>query len=359
MKKYIDRKLFLILLAYMAAYHVVYISRRVILKLIDHEAYADVDWWLVAFEPILSNFISVPPVIILVLVATKIMINRKIKWIYLFVVHFALFLLYTSLITAFAGIYAYFVSGFNMLEEGFFIVTLFGSNLNFLGYVGFVTIIYSYYYIQEVARMEIQEAKLSQQLQNVKMQALKSQLNPHFLFNTLNSISSLIRVDTHKAQHMIGNLGDLLREVLLVEEENMITVRKEMIILNKYIEIMQIRFSDHLLIEKAIEIDVEEALIPSMLLQPIMENSFEHGYSYDLTDLKVNLSISKTNNWLIIQIHNNGVPISQNSNDSGLGIRNIQERLETLFGNNFDFSFSNLEDEGGVLTRIKIPFTLA
>lgn len=358
MRKYIDKKLFLILLGYMAAYHVVYIFRRIILKLIEHEAYVNVSWWEAAFEPILANFIIVPPIIVLVLLATKVMIDRKVKWTYVFVTHFALFLLYTSLITAFSGVYLYFVSGIKIFAEDFFIRTLFGSNLNFLGYVGFVTIIYSYYYIQKVVRVETQKVMLSEQLQNVKMQTLKSQLNPHFLFNTLNSISSLIKEDAHKAQHMIGNLGDLFREVLLVQDENMIPVDKEMIILNKYLEIMQTRFSDHLFITITVNKDVKNALIPSMLLQPIMENSFEHGYSYNSINLRVNLSISKTNKWLKIAIQNNGAPLSEKSNN-GLGIRNIQERLETLFGDNFDFSFSNLKNGAGVRTKIIIPFVLA
>lgn len=343
----------------MAAYHVVYISRRVILKLIGNEAYANVDWMSTAIEPIFANFIVVPPIVVLLLIATKIMINHKIKWMYLVALHFVFFLLYTLLVTSFAGVYHYFVRDYNILEDDFFVAVLFGSNLNFLGYVGFVTIIYSYYYIQKTARMETREAKLSQQLQNVKMQALKAQLNPHFLFNTLHGISSLIKVNPHKAQHMIGNLGDLLREVLLVKEEHMISVGKEMIILNKYIEIMKARFSDHLSIKSRIKKEAEQALIPSMLIQPIMENSFEHGYSYDSTNLTVNLSISTAGEWLIIQIQNNGAPISLKNKDSGLGIRNVQERLETLFENNFDFTFSNLENGGGVQTEIKIPLVLA
>ena len=342
----------------MAAYHLVYISRRIILKFIEHGAYENADWSSVIFEPILANFITVPPVIILVLIATKIMINRSIKWIYLFIVHFILFLFYTILITTVGGIYVYFVRGLNVFNEDFFVHVLFDSNLNFLGYVGFVTIIYSYYYIQKTARMETQKAKLSQQLQNIKMQALKSQLNPHFLFNTLNSISSLIKEDANKAQRTISNLGDLLREVLLIKDENLISVYKEMLILKKYVEIMQTRFSDHLLVEIKIEKEVEEALIPSMLLQPILENSFEHGYSYESTDLRVNLSISKMDEWLEIQIQNNGAPISLNDSDSGLGLRNVQERLETLFGEDFYYSFSNLKNGDGVLTNIKIPLTV-
>lgn len=358
MKKYIDRRLFLILLGYMGAYHVVYITRRIILKTIGRPEYSDSDWGVIVFEPILSNFVVVPPVILLILIATKIMINRNLKWAYVFMIHFGLSFVYSFLITGFTYIYQHFVYNISLLEqtfEDFFVRTMFGSNLNFLGYVGFVTIIYSYYYIQRISKSEIQKVQLSRQLQNIKMQALKSQLNPHFLFNTLNSISSLIKEDANKAQRTISNLGDLLREVLLVKDENMIPVHKEMDILNKYLEIMQTRFSDHLIIENEVEKDIEEALIPSMLLQPIMENSFEHGYSYNSTNLKVILSISKTEKWLKIQIQNNGAPISENDNNSGLGIRNVKERLETLFGDNFDFSFSNSINGEGVVTKIMMP----
>ena len=361
MKKYIERKLFLILLGYMGAYHVVYIFRRVVLKAIGQPDYVDLNWWQTIFGPILANFIIVPPIILLVLIATKIMINRNLKWTYVFIIHFVLSFVYSLLITGSTYIYLYFARKISLLEytlEEFFVNTLFGSNLNFLGYVGFVTIIYSYYYIQRISTSEIQKVQLSRQLQNVKMQALKSQLNPHFLFNTLNSISSLIKEDANKAQRTISNLGDLLREVLLIKDENLISVYKEMLILKKYVDIMQTRFSDHLLVEIKIEKEVEEALIPSMLLQPIVENSFEHGYSYESTDLRVNLSISKMDEWLEIQIQNNGAPISLNNTDSGLGLRNVQERLETLFGEDFYYSFSNLKNGDGVLTNIKIPLTV-
>ena len=361
MRKYVDRKLFLILLGYMAAYHVIYISRRVILKFIENEAYGNMSWWTAALEPILTNFIIVPPLIFFVIVVTQIMIDRNSRWLFIIAAHLPIYLIYTSLITVFSGIYIHFFHDISLdtIIDGLVIRILFGSNLNFLGYVGFVMIIYAYHYIHKTAKIEVQKARLSQQLQHVKMKALKSQLNPHFLFNTLNSISSLIREDAHKAQHMIGNLGDLLREILLVKDENMIPVYKEVIILNKYIDIMQTRFSDHLIVNTTIDQDIEEALIPSMLIQPIMENSFKHGYSYNSTKLKVDLSISKKDNWLVIQIQNNGAPISEENYGVGIGIKNIQERLETLFANNFEFSFSNLQNKEGVLTKIKIPLVLA
>ena len=358
MRKAIDRRLFIILLGYMGGYHIVYIGRRVILKAIERIEYADVSWWETIFQPILTNFLTVPPLIVLILIITKIMIDKDLKWSYIFLIHFVLSFVYSFALTALYYVYRYLVYGNSIIEKGFeeyLVITMFGSNLNYLGYVGFVTIIYSYYYIQKTSQAKIQEAQLSEQLQQVKMQVMKSQLNPHFLFNTLNSVSSLIIEDTIKAQQMIGDLGDLLREVLLVKDKNMIKVSKEMIILNKYIDIMQTRFSDHLRVEKVITKEVEDFLIPSMLLQPILENSFKHGYSYDVTSLKVFLSIYKRGKWLIIDIQNDGAPISSNSSFSGLGIQNIQARLAALYRDNFYFSFSNLKDGNGVATKIKIP----
>lgn len=360
MKNRIDKKLFGILLGYVAIYHVIYISRRVILKFMDLPGSIDREWWEVIFGPILCNSIIIPPIILLILVATKKVIAQDLSWLSSLGIHFVFSLLYSFSVIFLNTIYNYFAYGapLELFSRVAFITNLYASTLNFLAYGGFVSIIYAYYYVQKISSSEIQKAELAKQLQIVKMQALKSQLNPHFLFNTLNSISSLIEEDKYKAQHMIGNLGDLLREVLLVKDENMVLVRKEIIILNKYVEIMQIRFSDHLTVESAIDEEAQEAMIPSMLLQPIMENSFEHGYSHDSINLNVNLSISRNDKWLTIRIQNNGEPISGNNMDSGLGISNIQARLKTLFGDNYDFSFSNLANGKGVLTKIMVPLIL-
>lgn len=157
-------------------------------------------------------------------------------------------------------------------------------------------------------------------------------------------------------------LNDILHAIKIIFGLNIIDTNfnnNRFIVLNKYIEIIQIRSSDHLSVECTIDEEVQEAMIPSMLLQPILENSFEHGYSYDSINLKVSLSISTIDKWLIIRIQNNGAPISGKKGDSGMGISNIQERLETLFGDNFDFSFSNLDNGEGVVTKIMVPLILA
>ncbi len=356
MKKLIDKKLFAILLGYMGLYHVVYISKRIFLKLMQEEAYLDLSWWDTIFAPLLANFIIVPPVIVLVLLVTKSMLQKKANWGYIFGLHFIFYLLYVILICFNNILYVHFVydDPLHLFDQDALKFVLYSMNLNFLGYVGFVTIIYAYYYIEQTIKAEKQKALLSQQLQTVKMELLKSQLNPHFLFNTLNGIAALIKEDADKAQRLIGNLGDLLREVLLLKDENVIPLEKELVILDKYLEIMETRFSDHLSIDLYIEDVVKYALVPSMLIQPILENSFKYGYGRNTTDLEVSLSAVKKEDNLLLTVKNNGMPIKDVK--EGNGLKNIRKRLETLYEKDFRFNFENNPMEKGVVTTIEIPF---
>lgn len=359
MKKYIDRKLLLILISFMGAYHLVYILRRIILKVMERPEYNDVSWRMTVFEPIFANFIIVPPIVVLVLIFTKFLIEKGMKWTYVVLIHFMFSFVYSFLITAFGYFYENTVYGLTPEQfsiELFITRMMFGANLNFLGYIGFITIIYSYTYIQKTTNSEIQKLLLEQHLQKARMESLKSQLNPHFLFNTLNSITSLIKKDSYKAQHMIGNLGDLLRETLQLKEQNLITVHREVKVLEKYIAIMHHRFSDSLLFDLFVDKESDTALIPSLLLQPIIENSIKHGHLLNSTHLKVVLNIIRQDNWLVITVKNNGAPILENYDGDGIGIQNIQERLRTMFKNDYVFSFTNLKSQSGVITTIKIPY---
>ncbi len=357
MKKYLDKKLFFILIGYMLAYHVVFIFKLVLLKLKGISKLENVSWKEITLDVLIGNLIIVPPIIIIILVITKMMINKNYKWKYIIVAHFFFSLLFGFLIYLFGNIYLTITGDavFDVFDAEGIINIIYDSNLHFLGYVGFVSIIYSYYYIDRSTKMELQKAQLSKQLTNIKMEALKSQLNPHFLFNTLNSISALIGEDQKKAQDMIANLGDLLREILILKDNNLIPLHKEILILKKYIDIMMVRFSDHLNFDIKIEENINDVLVPAMLIQPIIENSLKHGYSYDTTDLKVKLYIYRKDKRLVIHIENNGKPLEKSKINHGIGIRNIKERLSTLYNHSFEFSFGNNSNKKGVVTIIKIP----
>lgn len=203
----------------------------------------------------------------------------------------------------------------------------------------------------------LKSVQLEEQLTRARLETLKMQLNPHFLFNTLNMISSTMYDDLQSADKMIANLSDLLRITLKSTSKGENILSKEIDILNLYIEIMKARFKDKLEIELKIDNETIDALVPNFIFQPLVENSIKYGME-NLTGTKIEVSAKKSLDKLIIKIKDNG-PGIQKTNDavlnSGVGLSNTVERLEKLYGNNFEFNWINL-DEGGLLLTIEIPF---
>jgi len=233
---------------------------------------------------------------------------------------------------------------------------------NFLTYFSMLGIIYLYYYIKKLETTEQQKINLATQLTEIKMKILTDRLHPHFLFNTLNTISTLIDVNKKKAQNVIVDLSDLLREIIELKEDNLITLSQELNLLNKYLDIKSIRFYDHLKIKTNVQENINDVLIPNMLIQPIIENSFKHGYSFNHTNLEIELNIYKKDEQLIIEIKNDGKSFETSIAQlkiRGVGLKNTINRLKTLYGKNYKFSMTNNENNKGVITQIIIPFELA
>ncbi|TDN81601.1 histidine kinase [Salegentibacter sp. 24] len=231
-------------------------------------------------------------------------------------------------------------------------------DLNFLIYFAMIFIIYTYYYLKQVKESEKQKMQLESQLINTRMKMLSSQLQPHFLFNTLNSISALVEMDAKKAQDTIADLSDLLREILYSGDNYQVSLRKEVRMLDYYLNILTLRFSDHLVVEKQIDESLMDHLVPSLILQPIIENSVKHGYSYHNIHLKIKIEIFKENKNLVLRVSNNGKSLTEEQEallKKGVGISNIKDRLLTLYGKKAQFKIRNKEI--GVETIIKIPFS--
>jgi two-component system LytT family sensor kinase len=227
----------------------------------------------------------------------------------------------------------------------------------FLVYLMTVSLTYTYYYVRRDGIHKVQKSRIENQLLQTRLKALKSQLHPHFLFNTLNSIASLIDIDNRRAQTMIADLGDLLRHVLDSRDIQLVTVQEEMNLLKKFIDIEKTRFSDDL--EVSIEIDpaVYKAIVPSMLLQPIVENSIRHGYSRKTPHLRIDIRIRRRDERLILSVEDNGRGFARNgSNDifsRGTGLRNTYERLQSIYNENYIFRVDNRRP--GVRNYIEIP----
>lgn len=232
----------------------------------------------------------------------------------------------------------------------------------FLLYLCTAIITYAYYYVQRDRDNRINRSQMETQLLEARLKMLQSQLQPHFLFNTLNSITSLMDVDIHKAKIMTVDLADLLRHVLAHKDVQLIDLDDELAILSKYVDIEKTRFSDDLEITWHLDGNFKQVQIPSMLLQPLVENSIKHGFSRQHPSLKVDIRLKRQKDRLQITIEDNGqgIPTAEAGGvfETGTGIQNTQQRLESIYGDHKVFLVTN-KPEGGVKNYIEIPLALS
>lgn len=231
----------------------------------------------------------------------------------------------------------------------------------FLLYLCTAMITYAYYYVQRDRDNKINRSKMENQLLEARLKMLQSQLHPHFLFNTLNSITSLMDVDIQKAKIMTVDLADLLRHVLAHKDAQFIDLDDELTILSKYVDIEKTRFSEDLEVTWHLEGDFKRVQIPSMLLQPLVENSVKHGFSRQHPNLQVDIRLKRLDDRLQITIEDDGqgFPSREAAGifESGTGIQNTQQRLQSVYGDQMIFSV-HTKEEGGVKNYIEIPITL-
>ena len=204
-------------------------------------------------------------------------------------------------------------------------------------------------------RIEMNLERHQQLLLRARMDALASQINPHFLFNTLNTVTALIRVDPDTARGVVLKLSNILRR-LLRKHETFVPLREELSFIDDYLDIEVARFGeDNLEIVKEIDDHTLDTFIPSMLLQPIVENSLKHGLAPKLEGGRIYLRTSNSNGRLHIEIEDNGVGISEEKMPhvyvEGIGLSNVRERLRVLYGADFNLDINSHEGQG---TRIKI-----
>jgi two-component system LytT family sensor kinase len=207
-------------------------------------------------------------------------------------------------------------------------------------------------------RNEMKLERHQQLLLKARMDALSSQINPHFLFNTLNTVSSLIRYDPDAARGVVLKLSNILRR-LLRKHETFVPLREELEFIDNYLDIEVARFGrDKLQFVKHLEEETLEAFVPSMLLQPIVENCLKHGLAPKLEGGQIELRTTNRDGRLHIEIADNGVGISEEKMPhvyvEGIGLSNVRERLKVLYGTDFHLEIKSQPGEGTVI-RIDIP----
>lgn len=211
---------------------------------------------------------------------------------------------------------------------------------------------------QEARELEAQKSELEAQLSAAQLEALRMQLNPHFLFNTLHAISTLVGRDPKGVRRMIARLSTLLRYVLEENDNQEVALREELKFLRGYLEIQEIRFQGRLNVTVDIEPEVESALVPTLILQPIVENAIKHGVS-DLSGVgHVAVRTYREEDRLVLEVADNGPGLGTSAHEAmerGTGLANTKARLEGLYGSAHALSLDEAK-LGGLKVTLTLPY---
>jgi hypothetical protein len=213
-------------------------------------------------------------------------------------------------------------------------------------------------YFAEVRERDAQAARLAAQVAEARLTALRSQINPHFLFNSLNALLVLIRdQDTKNAERMLELLSELLREVLTRDAQQEVLLHEETRFLDDYLAIAQIRFSDRLTIVRSVDPAVSHALVPQFILQPLVENALRHGIGESVAGGTIEIGARREGEDLVLWVADDGPGLSAAPNATGVGLRNIVERIQTLYGQRASFQLTGRPGGvAGTLAQVRIPY---
>jgi sensor histidine kinase YesM len=212
---------------------------------------------------------------------------------------------------------------------------------------------YLFMSLNNLAEKNVREAKLEGLVRETELKMLRSQINPHFLFNSLNSISSLTITDAEKARTMLVKLSEFMRYALSRKDEQPVTLQSELDNLSLYLDIEKVRFGNKLVTEESVSDECREAYLPVLLLQPIYENAVKHGVYESTESVKIITKAEIENGYLNIIIINNFDPESTPAKGTGTGLINVSRRLQLFYGNKASIT---TKKENGVFTvQIFIP----
>jgi two-component system, LytTR family, sensor kinase len=205
---------------------------------------------------------------------------------------------------------------------------------------------------------QLRAAQLEKTLAQAQLQNLRLQLNPHFLFNTLNTISSVMYEDVRIADRMIARLSDLLRSTLDQGDAQEVTLERELEFLRLYVETMKARFEERLEIDVETTAETHGAMVPPLVLQPLVENSIKHGADGQTSKVRIEVRAARDNGSLRLEVRDHGPGIAGTKDaalKSGIGLSNTAERLERLYGGTHRLDLRNCDD-GGLVVTLQVPF---
>ncbi len=235
---------------------------------------------------------------------------------------------------------------------------LMGYLVQFLvSYGAVVGVSYAWRLNEAVKQRELQAAQMQTRLVVAQLQALKMQLHPHFLFNTLNSIAVLIRRhDYTRADQMLSRLGDLLRYTLDTAQAQTVALHQELDILQRYLALEQVRFQDRLAIQTEVAPEALQAHVPTLMLQPLVENALRHGIAKTVEEGTITITAARRQEHLVLEVIDTG-PGMPEAAAPGVGLTNTQARLTQLYGEAQSFSITPVLT-GGTRVEIRLPYSL-
>lgn len=246
----------------------------------------------------------------------------------------------------------------HMHETKHILLTLYGSNIIITWIVGSILTTYHYFETRikrmadELSERRLNEEKLIRLKTQAEMESLKARVNPHFLFNTLNSIASLVFSNPALADDMIQKLSNLFRHALDVSTRNLIPLSKEIAIVEDYLSIESVRLGNRLTIDINIPFELTDVFIPPFLLQPLVENSIKHGIEKISGPGKISIEATIQQPQLTLKIFDNGKGFKQNTTTNGFGLKGVKERLNLQYGSHASVEIFS---ENGTTILLKLP----
>ena len=232
-------------------------------------------------------------------------------------------------------------------------------NSNIYIYIAIVGFLHFFYFYRQHRVKELETSQLETRMVQIQLQSLKTQLHPHFLFNALNTISAYIKKKPDTAIKMTARLSDLLRLTLDTKSHLEIPLHEELKIVKNYLEIEKLRFADRLEVQLDIAPGTSDALVPAMLLQPLVENAVRHGISRKIDKGTITISAHKQNSKLELRVEDDGPGMEANNTEenmfNGIGLRNIRERLKKLHGDESLMVIASKKNKGFEI-KIIIPY---
>jgi sensor histidine kinase YesM len=268
----------------------------------------------------------------------------------------ALEILFATIETVLGFMLAFWISGlvfgFSIMEPSVWVSILIGFGV----FLVFRSLRYATQFYRDLKTKDLIEERLKTLAAQAELKALKAQINPHFLFNTLNTIAALTHTNPQKAEETIEKLAEMFRYALMSSERGKVSLREELSFTNRYLEIEKVRFDESLRIRQEIERDVDDVLVPPLVLQPLVENAIRHGRGQDgSVDLMIRMTTQEDELAISIADRGPGMQIDFRSvKGSGVGLRNVDERLRKTYGESYGLEIGSNEPHGAIIA-FRIP----